>query len=127
MSTLKNYIKIYKEHFSLLRIGDYIRWEKIYDEGISSGGAIMLIGKTKAGKKNWRIKKGTFEFQLYWDSIDYLWLKKHPFYNMLEEKISILSGSIAFLVKELDLGEEFLEFDKKIKKTLQNKRNNQIS
>ena len=114
---MDNYIKVTKDMFSLLKIGDYIRWEKKFDEGITKGAAIERIGK-KDGKKNWQLRNGNVVFSMYWEDLEYIWLKKHPIYNILEEKINILSSSIAFIVKEFGIEGEFVNFNKNLKQAL---------
>ncbi len=118
MNKLKNYIMVPKNMFNQLRPGDYIRWPKVLDDKISSGAVIEQIGVYEK-KKNWRLRgrNGTY-FSLYWENIDYIYLKKHPLYSVLEEKINILTSTIAFIVKETGIENEFIKFDKHLKKVV---------
>ena len=112
--------------FSLLRPGDYIRWNKIYDEGLTAGAAIEQIGIAD-GKKNWRLRNKNNYFSIYWENLDYVYLKKHPTYILLEEKINILSSSLAFIVKTCDIEEEFSQFNNRLNKVLNLRRTKSLS
>lgn len=116
---MKNYVKVPEYQFKLLRPGDYIRWNKIYEEGITKGAAIIQIG-ANGGRKNWRLRAGNREFSMYWDNIEYVYLRKHPYFNILEEKINILSSMVTFMAKELGIEPEFIEFNKKINVAVNN-------
>lgn len=116
MSKLKNYIQVPRNMFGQIRPGDYIRWPKLADEGISTGATIEQIGVYDK-KKNWRCRgRGDTVFSLYWDKFEYVYLKKNAFYTLLEERINVLTSTIAFIIKETDIQEEFKDFDKRLKK-----------
>ncbi len=116
---MKNYIKINFSNFKLLKPGDYIRWEKVTDEGLSKGASILRIGNNK-GKKNWRLLSGSTEFTLYWENVNFVYLRKHAYFSVLEEKINILSSTLIFLIKKLDMMKEFSEFNEKMKTAISN-------
>lgn len=120
-----DYITITKENFSLVPAGTYIRWiGSELDETYTRGAPIKYTGKTKTKPKKyyWYLESRDFKYTLYWNNIDHVLIKKNIYYELLEQKISILSANIIFLVDKLKLEKEFFKHDKKVAKAMDKKK-----
>lgn len=112
---MEEYVEIKNNQFQLIRVGDYIRWHT--ETAISVGGTIAQVGKNTAGH-NWRVKgHGNFEFTIYWNKYTSVFVRKDAMYDILEARINVLSSVVNFLIKELNLENEFGEVKKKIQHT----------
>lgn len=115
---LSDYYKVENYKFGLLRNGDFIRWEK---NGKYTLGATIAWQTEYNGKKYWQLKScgaAKTKFSLYWDTVPAVWVRKTAFYDDMSDQIKTLRATVLFLIKELELEQEFSTFNDKIKQHL---------
>ena len=114
---MEEYLEVKNTQFQFLKPGDYIRWKS--GNAITVGGSIVSVGKAK-GEYNWRIKGfGGSEISMYWNKVESVFVRKSIWYEVLEKRVSVLSGIVNFLIKTLNLTEEFAVEKKTIQTRLQ--------